>query len=201
MNKTLILLAGYPGTGKTYLANGIMERFPEFCLLSPDEIKEKNWDLYGFNSLKEKERLIQQSWQEYYETLEDCFKRQIGVISDYPFSDKQRATLHRLSKIYSYQVITVRLIADLDVLFQRQQQRDLDETRHLGHIVKCYQKNQVLRHDEADNLLTYDEFKKRCTTRGYESFALGILFELDVTDFNDANYEKLYGALEKIMNG
>lgn len=48
MKKSLILLAGYPGTGKTYLANLILVKFPNIGFLSPDEIKEKigiNMDL------------------------------------------------------------------------------------------------------------------------------------------------------------
>ncbi|MCT6888507.1 MAG: zeta toxin family protein, partial [Lactobacillus sp.] len=70
MKKSLILLAGFPGTGKSYLANLIIEKFSSIKLLSPDSIKEKNWDLYGFNNLNEKEELIQRSWKEYYQEME-----------------------------------------------------------------------------------------------------------------------------------
>jgi len=44
--------------------------------------------------------------------------------------------------------------------------------------------------------LTYEEFIKRCTTRGYNTFELGKLYELDVTDYSKVNYSKL---LEDIM--
>ena len=65
MKQMLILLAGYPGTGKSYLANMLIERFPELKILSPDDVKEEYWDRYGFHDLKEKEELIKLSWQEY----------------------------------------------------------------------------------------------------------------------------------------
>jgi hypothetical protein len=39
--------------------------------------------------------------------------------------------------------------------------------------------------------LTYEEFIKRCTTRGYDTFALGKVFEVDVTDYTKVNYSKL----------
>lgn len=198
MKKTLILLAGYPGTGKTYLANLIMERFPDFVLLSPDEFKEKNWDLSGFDTLAEKEALIQKSWQEYYEAMEKHFKEQNPVISDYPFSNKQKATIQRLCKIYDYQIITIRLTADLSVLFERQKERDLKKDRHLGHIVKQYHKNKELSHEEADNLLSYEEFILRCTTRGYQYFSLGTLFEVDVTDFSQVNYGALLEEIAQL---
>ena len=58
MKKTLILLAGYPGTGKSYMANIIIKNFPELRLLSPDDIKEKFWDKYGFDTLEQKEELM-----------------------------------------------------------------------------------------------------------------------------------------------
>lgn len=50
----------------------------------------------------------------------------------------------------------------------------------------------------ADNLLNYEEFIKRCTTRGYDTFELGTLYEVDVSDFTKVNYSML---LEDIRLG
>ncbi|PAF39582.1 kinase, partial [Terribacillus saccharophilus] len=47
MDKVLILLAGFPGTGKTYLCNIINERLGPYVLVSPDELKEYYFDKYG----------------------------------------------------------------------------------------------------------------------------------------------------------
>ena len=192
MKKTLILLAGYPGTGKSYLANLILEKFPSLQFLSPDEMKEKNWDRYGFNDLAEKELLIEKSWQDYYQELEALFQQENSLISDYPFSEKQKERLLQLTQQYDYQVVTIRLVADLDVLYERQKIRDLDHSRHLGHILLSYHKETTkLNHQEADNLVDYEEFIKRCTTRGYGEFSLGTLIELDVTDFSLVDYDQL----------
>ena len=75
MKQTLILLAGYPGTGKSYLAKLLMKQFIGFEILSPDEIKEEFWDAYGFRNEQEKEELIQKSWVEYYHRMEWKFTR------------------------------------------------------------------------------------------------------------------------------
>lgn len=198
MQNTLILLAGYPGTGKTFLANLIMERLPKIHLLSPDSIKESNWDQFGFNNLDEKETLIAKSWQDYFKEMENLFRSQVSIISDYPFSDKQKGQIEFLTDQYGYQVITIRLIADLDVLFERQKSRDLGD-RHLGHILKQYHKGIGVQHDQADNLVNYEEFIQRCITRGYDTFSLGILFEIDVTDFSTVNYTQLLIELEKLI--
>lgn len=199
MRNTLILLAGYPGTGKTFLANLIMERFPSFQLLSPDLFKEKNWDEFGFENLNEKEKLIIKSWQDYYEELASMFHLKKNVISDYPFSEKQKSTISELVVDNNYQVITIRLIADLDVLFERQKGRDLDDSRHLGHILKQYHPGIDADRRQADHLVDYQEFMLRCTTRGYGNFSLGYLLEVDVTDFSKVNYDQVISTIEKLI--
>lgn len=196
----MILLAGYPGTGKSYLAHLILEKFPSIQFLSPDEIKEKNWDLFGFNNLSEKEMLIQKSWNEYYQQMETSFRKGVSLISDYPFSEKQKGHLQQLTKQHGFQVITIRLTADLNVLYERQKKRDLDHARHLGHILLCYHKEATnVNHEEADNLVDYEEFIKRCTIRGYDEFSLGNLIEIDVTDFSLVNYDRLLEKIEHLL--
>ena len=200
MKQTLILLAGYPGTGKSYLAELLMKQFTGFEILSPDEIKEEFWDAYGFRNEQEKEELIQKSWVEYYHRMEWKFTRGISLLSDYPFSHKQHYQLQEGGDKHHVQIITIRMIADLDVLFERQKKRDLDASRHLGHIVKKYHKGICLKcHEEADNLLDYDEFIQRCTCRGYGTFALGTTLQLDVTDFATAPYGELMIRINELL--
>ena len=200
MKQTLILLAGYPCTGKSYLAELLMKQFTGFEILSPDEIKEEFWDAYGFRNEQEKEELIQKSWVEYYHRMEWKFTRGISLLSDYPFSHKQHDQLQEVCDKHHVQIITIRMIADLDVLFERQKKRDLDASRHLGHIVKKYHKGICLKcHEEADNLLDYDEFIQRCTCRGYGTFALGTTLQLDVTDFATAPYGELMIRINELL--
>ncbi len=200
MKKTLILLAGFPGTGKTYLANKIRDWQPEFILLSPDAIKEKFWDEQGFDNLAEKEATIRLSWEYYYGKLCDYMQEGLAVMSDYPFSDKQKARLAALTGQYGYQVITLRMTGDLAILFERQKRRDLDSSRHWGHVLTSYhQGQQPADRRKADALLDYDEFSKRCLTRGYGEFSLGYLIKLDMTDFNAVDYEELCRQLEQLL--
>lgn len=200
MKQTLILLAGYPGTGKSYLAELLMKQFTGFEILSPDEIKEEFWDAYGFRNEQEKEELIQKSWVEYYHRMEWKFTRGISLLSDYPFSHKQHDQLQEVCDKHHVQIITIRMIADLDVLFERQKKRDLDASRHLGHIVKEYHKGiQLTSHEEADNLLDYDEFIQRCTCRGYGTFAPCTTLQLDVTDFATAPYDELMIRINELL--
>lgn len=201
MKKTMILLAGYPGTGKSYLANIIRKSYLEFQMLSPDDIKEEFWDKYGFSTLEEKEMLILWSWDEYYRRMERAFSEDISLISDYPFSNKQKGVIEEICSKYGYSIITIRLVGDIGILYERQRQRDLNDSRHLGHIVSCYHKSaKGMKHQEADNLLTYEEFYKRCTQRGYGEFSLGNTIEVDVSDYDSIDYRKILSFIKKYMN-
>ncbi|MFP7170303.1 AAA family ATPase [Terribacillus sp. 7520-G] len=197
MDNVLILLAGFPGTGKTYLGSMIDDRLGPYALISPDKLKECYFDIYGYQDLNEKQRLENEAWKTYYEVME--FQMQAGknIISDYPFSNKQYPYLQCLTDKHRYKVITIRLTADLNVLYERQRKRDLDDSRHLSHIVTSYRMGDCLENrTEADNLLTYEEFLLRCTTRGYDAFQMGRLIEADVTDFSKVDYSKLIDDIE-----
>ena len=144
MKKTIVLLAGYPATGKSYLCNKILEKLPDFLIVSQDDMKEKLFDQYGFDNMEEKVAIENQSWEQYYEVMEEDLKNGDSIISDYPFSVKQKDKIKNLAEKYEYQVVTFRLIGDLEVLFKRSQKRDLDPKRHLSHLVSRYHKGDVL---------------------------------------------------------
>ncbi|MDM5304325.1 AAA family ATPase [Peribacillus frigoritolerans] len=197
MDKALILLAGLPGTGKTYLSNIINRKLGSFYNLSQDDLKEFYCDIYGYRNLEEKQKIEKLAWAKYYEIMEQQMQVGDNIMSDYPFSQKQKPHIQQLVDRYGYKVVTIRLIADLDVLFERQKKRDLDPTRHLSHIVTSYKKGDHLANrSNADNLLTYEEFINRCTTRGYDTFELGELYEVDVSDYTKVNYSRLLEDIE-----
>lgn len=201
MKKTIVLLAGYPATGKSYLCSKILEKLPEFTVVSQDDMKEELFDQYGFNNMKEKVQIENKSWTLYYETMEKCLKHGTSIISDYPFSHKQKGKIAALSETYGYQVVTYRLIGDLDTLYERSKKRDLDPKRHLSHLVSSYHKGDVLEdRSQADSLVTYDVFMDRCKNRGYGTFQLGHLIEVDVTHYEKIDYPEIVGKLEKLVS-
>ena len=186
MKKVLVLLAGYPATGKSFLCN---------------TMKEELFDEYGFNNLEEKVKLEQMSWQKYYETIDCKMGKSEMIISDYPFSDKQKGTLDELSKKYDYRVLTIRLIGDIQTLYQRSTQRDNDVSRHLGHMVSCYHKGDVLEdRTKGDCFVTFEIFKDRCENKGYDKFQLGALIEIDVTDYSKIDYDQILSDISKFID-
>lgn len=197
---TIILLAGYPGTGKTYMCNKILSKFPYFRIVSQDEIKEETFDKYGYNNLGERDKIIDWCRDEFYRNIEKNMDEKNDIISDYPFSEKQKSIITKLSNKYDYEIITIRLIADLEVLYERQLSRDLDESRHLSHIMSSYHKGDVVKdRSKADLLVSHDEFINRCKTRGYGEFELGKLIEVDVTDYSKIDYDHINDEIGKFL--
>ncbi|EOH96950.1 hypothetical protein UAY_02682 [Enterococcus moraviensis ATCC BAA-383] len=203
MKKFLVLLAGSPATGKTYLIQKIREQIPDLFLITPDEGKELLADSVGFTNLTEKAQLEKRVWSFYYGVL--ALYMDVGkqvIVSEYPFSDKQKEQLAKLAKTYEYEVITVRLVADFDVLWERRCKRDLEPDRHLSHLMTHYHWNDQLDdRSKADNHITKEQFKQIIDTRKYNQFQLGELHEFDVTDYEKVDYAPLIKYLKNEVEG
>ena len=140
MDKVLILLAGYPATGKSTFCKRLLERHPGIPVVAPDDIKEQVWDEFGYDDAEEKAALELRVWEIYYARIEGLMQTGVTVVSDYPFSEKQRPTLAGLVDRYGYRCVTVRFVGDLDAIYRRSLARDLSQSRHLGHLMNHYHK-------------------------------------------------------------
>lgn len=200
MKKYLILLAGPPATGKSYLSRLICQALPETYTVSPDELKENLADNIGYNSLQEKVELEKVVWDYYYQALELYMK--IGkqfILTEYPFSYKQKPILEKLSTKYKYDIITIRLVCDFETLWNRRIQRDLSEDRHLSYILSHYHYGDTLEdRTAADQLITKEEFAEIIQARNYKHFEMGKLYEVDVTDYSKVDYEPIIEELKKL---
>lgn len=198
MNKYLILIAGSPATGKSYLVREIQKVIPSIFVITPDEFKEILADSVGFNNLAEKANLEKDVWANYYRIL--SIYMQLGkqfILSEYPFSEKQKGRIKQLSEDNNYQIITIRLRAKFETLWQRRKARDRQSDRHLSHIMSHYHFGDYLTdRTQADNLITKSEFEKIIDDRKYDQFALGELWDFDVTDFDEVDYAELLKYLE-----
>ncbi|CAI3337950.1 ATP-binding protein [Enterococcus cecorum] len=201
MKKYLILLAGSPATGKSYLISQLMEKLSPTVLITPDDIKETLADNVGFDNLTQKSELEVNVWQFYYQLLDSYMRMgKRYVLSEYPFSDKQKMKLKILAAIYQYEVITIRLDADFETLWQRRQKRDVQLDRHLSHIMSHYHFGDKLdNRSKADNHITREAFLDIVTKRAYNQFQLGKLFELDVTDFSKVDYPTFINGLVEYL--
>ncbi|RVU97200.1 kinase [Coriobacteriales bacterium OH1046] len=200
MEKVLILLAGYPATGKSTFCSLFLERHPGILVIAPDDIKEEVWDERGFDDAGEKERLELEVWHRYYARIGRLMRTGGPIITDYPFSSKQKPTLEQLAEEYGYRSVTVRFVGDLDRIYERSLARDLAPSRHLGHLMNRYHKGDCLEdRTKADYLVTPELLRWRCETKGYGSFQMGELIEVDATDISRVDWGALVERLEECV--
>lgn len=189
---TLVLLAGYPGTGKSVLGAAVERRMPGIVAVALDDAKLARYERHGFVDAAEKahhERIALEDW---LATLDATMSTGVPVVSDYPFSDKQRPQLVDLCARHAYDPCTVRLVAEFDVLFERQRARDLDASRHPSFVLDAYQPgDDAPDRASAPGILTRAEFRRRYDERGYGAFALGPTLEVDTTDFRTVDTEAI----------
>ncbi|MDF7639491.1 AAA family ATPase [Lactobacillus sp. ESL0791] len=198
MKRTLLLLAGSPGTGKTYFDNLIRKEIPGFNETSIDVFKESMYDEYGFNNQSEKNELDEKAYKLFYKSIESLMEQGKSIICDYPFSYRQHDTLEKLAEKYNFQIITITLRADLNILYERQKKRDLDPERHLGYLMNHYHKGDVVEdRTKVDIQRPKEEFEAFNQKRDYAHFKLGKTIFLNVSDFSKVDYT---GTIEKIKS-
>jgi predicted kinase len=195
--KTLILLAGAPGTGKTFTSNIILKQFPDLIDVPLDLFKEHVYDEIGFDNVEQKGSLDEEARQRFYRAIDIMMSWQRPLLGDYPFSYKQKPYLEKLAQKHGYRVVTVRLEAPTDVLYERQRQRDKGEPRHLGHLMNHYHRGDRATDEmELDGLPSFDVFSKRVADRGYGTFSLGKLIEVDVSNYDKIDYPWLLNQIQ-----
>ncbi len=158
------------------------------------------WDEVGFDTEEEKASLESEVWKRYYSSVEECMEYGSAIITDYPFSEKQRPTLSKLIDRYGYRAITVRFIGDLTAIYRRSRARDLSQSRHLGHIMSHYHKGDYLGdRSKADALVSLDILKDRCIGKGYGLFQLGDLIEVDATNLSRIDNDVIIDRVDSFI--
>lgn len=201
MARVLILLAGYPACGKSTFSKHFINRYPDAVLIAPDDIKEEYWDMVGFDSAEEKATLELSVWKTYYARMAKLMEQEAMILTDYPFSNKQKPMLKTLTELYEYTCITIRFIGDLQAIFKRSWERDQAQTRHLGHLMNHYHKGDILLdRSKIDVPVTLDLLTERCISKGYGTFVMGDLIEVDATHIENISYEDLLSEVATHIN-
>lgn len=187
--KTLLILTGAPGTGKSHWARRVQQEFPDVELLSYDAIKEAHFDACGFEDRQEKDALNARALEAFYDALDAAMSRERTLLIEYPFNQSHRGRLEALIAAHGYHAITLLLYGDLEVLYQRGIRRDADSKRHPGHLLNRYHKGDSITPaaDTAqDARLSLEEFIESCTRKDYD-IRIGDCLAVDVTSLEEAN--------------
>lgn len=198
---TVIIVTGGPGTGKSYAANQICENIQGLDALSYDKIKEIEWDRFGFDNAKQKDRLNWFSLEEFYLTLQKMMWEEKTILIEYPFYQRHRDQLAALIEQYQYTAITILLYGDWKVIYERGLNRDKDKenTRHPGHLTNTYHIEKAVSPEDIipDAMLTYEEFRADIDRKNYD-IQLGTTIPVDVTDFSKVHFEDVFAKIAEI---
>ena len=200
--KTLIIVTGGPGTGKSYAAAKIQKHFQDLVPLSYDSIKEKEWDRFGFDNAEQKARLNRFCLEEFYLTLQKMMWEGKQILIEYPFNMSHRGELAALIETYGYTAITVYLHGDWRIIYDRGINRDKNERRHPGHLTNCYHiengtdQNSIVQ----DAVLTYEQFRADIDRKNYD-IRLGETIAVDVTDYKKVDFESILQQIAEVGQG
>ena len=119
-------------------------------------------------------------------------KQKKVIVSEYPFSEKQKGRLRDLADTYAYEVITIRLTADFEVLWERRYQRDREPERHLSYIMDHYHYGDSLEDRSLEPIILQ---RKNSDESSMNESTLNLLWErsmnLNVTDYQRVDYGPL----------
>ena len=197
--KTLVIVTGCPGSGKSSFAQRLSRAFPESRLYSYDRLKERYFDRCGFDNEEEKTRLNEQSLQEFYRILDREMAAGEPLIIEYPFCKKHESTLRDLTERHGYRAVTLLLTGELPVLYQRGVQRDQGAGRHPGHLLRRYHKGQPWPAGDLEPVMDYASFAASCAEKDY-NICVGKTLRVDVTDMDAVDTEALWKAVRQALS-
>ena len=130
--KKLLLIMGDLATGKSTFA-GILSRRYQIVALYKDTFKEILGDTLGFSNREENLRLSFASAALMRMIFTEFCKLNKNLILESNFRQAELEMLHEIAKEYDYEVLTVSLRADLNILHRRFLHRLYHENRHAVH--------------------------------------------------------------------
>jgi len=190
MSRHLLIVTGYPGSGKSHFAGSLLRAFPDLRSMSFDALKEVWWDRKGFDDADEKRALNDRCLEAFWRQLDEAMRGGEDILIEYPFCRKHVAALTRLIDQNGYRPVTVVLAGDPEALYNRFERRDAAAPdRHPGHLCDTYHKDGL---QVPKKRQTLEEYARECRDKDY-FINLGDTLTLDMTDFSKFDEDAAIG--------
>lgn len=131
---TLVVVCGYPASGKTTLARGLAAglRYP---IITKDDIKEAMGDVLGGGDLSWSHTLGQATYAVMFRVSSSILGAGVSMIAESNFDhDLSTSSLRRLVVEHGAHAVRVVMTADGDVLLERYRRRAAAGERHPVHL-------------------------------------------------------------------
>ena len=194
----LIIVAGMPATGKSWIAGKLRDHFG-LPVIEKDAIKESLFDTVGFESYEEKRALDVAANSELLEKVRRMAEEGRSLIVDNNFDEESARELGKLLEKYDIDCTTVFLSGDTEVLYKRYVERDTAHRRHLGHAMQPHYPPHE--GESTEFSMSREGFAERFLRRRMDVMTWGgRRIDLDTTDFEKVDVEGLYLRIkEKVM--
>lgn len=164
--RKLLLITGDLATGKSTFAAILSKRYGT-AVMYKDKIKEVLGDTIGFKNREENLRLSAATM----ELMIYCFSEEAAlghdVILEANFKEGELCRIQKIAKESDYDVLTLVLRADMDIIYRRFVNRIENENRHPVHV---------------SGFDGYDSFKYYIE-QGREQRLFGRVIEINANDF------------------
>lgn len=183
--KKLLLITGDLATGKSTFANILSNRY-EANFFYKDSIKEVLGDNIGFSNREENKKLSNASLGLMYFIFNEFTRFNKDIILESNFHTNELETLHKIANEHDYDVLTLVLRGDIDILHKRYLNRIHKENRHPVHL--------------STTLDVYDDFKK-FTIKSRQEEIIGNLIQINASDFSYQTDKELLSKIDNFMEG
>lgn len=179
--KKLLLIMGDLACGKSTFA-GILSKRYNINVFGKDSIKEILGDVIGFANREENLKLSGATMELMFFLFSEFAKLNKPLILESNFHTKELETLQKLAAEYDYEILTLVLRGDVEVLHKRYLHRMQSENRHPVHL--------------STTLDAFEDFKAY-TEHTRKEVIPGNVLEINANEFS---YQSNKTILKKIDN-
>lgn len=182
-SKKLLLIMGDLACGKSAFANILSKRY-NVNVFGKDSIKEVLGDTIGFINREENLKLSAATMQLMFFLFSEFTKLGKPLILESNFHTNELETLQDIAKKQGYEVLTLVLRGDAELLHQRYLHRMENENRHPVHL--------------STTLDVFEDFKAYLDCSRKEEIP-GEILEIDANDFSYQTNETVLIKIDNFM--
>ena len=179
----LLLIMGDLATGKSTFAKLLSQRY-DVNMFGKDSIKEVLGDTIGFANREENLKLSKATMELMMFVFSEFAKLNKPLILESNFHTGELERLHEIAKGYGYEVLTLVLRGNVDILHQRYLHRMKNENRHPVHL--------------STTLDVYEDFKGYIEWTRKEEI-VGNRIEINADDFSYQEDAVLLKKIDRFM--
>ena len=181
--KKLLLIMGDLATGKSTFANILSMRY-DTNVFFKDSIKEVLGDTIGFSNREENKKLSSATMELMFFIFSEFGKLNKNLILESNFHTEELERLHKIAFENNYEVLTLVLRGNVEILHKRYLNRMQNENRHPVHL--------------STTIDVFDDFRC-CTEYLRREKILGNAIYIDADDFSYQTDKEILAKIDEFM--